>query len=353
MPEYLWRARETPAQRAALAPLLPLECAWRAGARLHRAAYERGWRERLSLPCAAVSVGNLAVGGSGKTPLVGWLARALRARGRRVAILSRGVGGARSREPNVVSDGTRALLGSADVGDEPVWLAQRTPGVPVLAGRDRWALGLRAVQLFAIDLALLDDGFQHHRLHRDLDLVCIDAAMGLGNGHVLPRGPLREPPRALGRAHALIFTRAQPPALPGPLPVRAGIPRFRVAIAPRALHDLEGRELEPAAALRGRRIGLLAAIARPARFERTLAELGARVAARRVFADHHAYAPAEIRSLSRELEWVTTEKDAVKISPGWLEGHRLSVLVEDVAPEDPDALLDFVLRGAAARAPVP
>jgi tetraacyldisaccharide 4'-kinase len=210
------------------------------------------------------------------------------------------------------------------------------------------------VQLFGIDLALLDDGFQHHRLRRDLDLVCIDAALGLGNGHVLPRGPLREAPAALGRAHALVFTRAQPQLpLPGSLPVRAGIPRFRVAIGPRALRDLGGREVEPAGALRGRRIGLLAAIARPARFERTLAELGACVVARRVFADHHAYAPAEIRSLSRELEWVTTEKDAVKISPGWLEGRKLSVLVEEVIPEDPDSLVEFVLRGAAGRAVAP
>jgi tetraacyldisaccharide 4'-kinase len=313
--------------------------------------YERGWRARAGLPCAVVSVGNLAVGGSGKTPLVGWLARGLRARGRRVAILSRGVGGSRGGEVNVVSDGERLLLAPAEAGDEPVWLAGDAPGVPVLAGRNRLALGLRAVQLFDSQIALLDDGFQHHRLRRDLDLVCIDASLGLGNGRVLPRGPLREPPTALGRAHALIFTRALPGRDPADLRcMPPGVPQFRAAIEPRGLRDLAGSRVCGLEELRGRELGLLAAIARPGRFERSLADLGARVVARRTFPDHHLYAPGEIRALERGIEWVTTAKDAVKIPPAWLDGARLRVLVEEVVPERPEVLADFVLARAKPRA---
>jgi tetraacyldisaccharide 4'-kinase len=349
MPEFLWRTHEGLAQRAALAPLVPLECAWRLGAGVHRAIYERGWLARAALGCAVVSVGNLAVGGSGKTPLVGWLARALRARGQRVAILSRGVGGARGAGVNVVSDGERVLLPPAEVGDEPVWLARDAAGVPVLAGRDRAALGRLAVERFAVQIALLDDGFQHHRLRRDLDLVCLDAGLGLGNGHVLPRGPLREAPRVLGRAHALILTRARPGSEPADLQrLAAGVPRFRAAIEPRALRALADGKDAPVAGLRGRDVGVLAAIARPARFERSLTELGARVVARRIFPDHHVYTPGEIRGLAREVAWVTTAKDAVKIPADWLDGRSLSALVEEVVPEDPDALVDFV-RARAER----
>jgi tetraacyldisaccharide 4'-kinase len=349
MPDYLWRRRDSFPQRLALAPLVPLECAWRAGAALHRASHERGWLTRARLPCAVVSVGNLAVGGSGKTPLVGWLARALAQRGRRVAILSRGVGGSRSAGVNVVSDGERVLCSAADVGDEPVWLAS-SAGVPVLAGRDRSALGRLAVERFGTDLALLDDGFQHHRLERDVDLVCIDAALGLGNGRVLPRGPLRESPRVLARASALVFTRAlagTPPADAQRLP--AGVPCFRVAIAPLELREIGGGPPLALDALRGREVGMLAAIARPDRFDRALEQLGARVVARRIFPDHHAWAPAELRGLERGIEWMTTAKDAVKIEAGWLEGARMRVLAEAVAPEDSDALLDFVLARTGGR----
>jgi len=351
VPEFLWRTRDSALQRVALASLAPLECGWRLGAALHRGSYERGWRNRTRLPCAVISVGNLAVGGSGKTPFVGWLAAALAARGRRVAILSRGVGGARGDQVNVVSDGARLLCAPADVGDEPVWLAQNTAGIPVLAGRDRAALGRRAAAQFATEIALLDDGFQHHRLHRDLELVCLDAALGLGNARVLPRGPLREPPRVLDRADALIFTRVEPGGEAvdlARLPPDSVVPRFRVAIAPRELRALGSGERVGLEWLRGREIGVLAAIARPARFERALAVLGARVMARRIFPDHHAYAPGEVRALTKEMDWVTTAKDAVKLDAGWLDGARLRVLAEDVMPEQPAALVDFVLARVGA-----
>jgi tetraacyldisaccharide 4'-kinase len=348
VPDWLYAREETPARRAALAPLVLLEGLYRAGARLHRAAYDLGLRRRVRLAARVISVGNLAVGGSGKTPVTAWLARGLATRGHKAAVLSRGVGGRRLREVNIVSDGGRCLAAPADVGDEPVWIARRAPGVRVLAGKNRAALGLRAVALGA-DVLLLDDGFQHHRLARDVDLVCVDARTGLGNGHVLPRGPLREPPARLARADALLLTRAEagtpdPPGLP------AAPRRFRLEIAPHALRDAATGESLPLAALRGLRCGVVCAIARPDRLLATARRLGAEPVALRRFPDHHLYRKEEIRGLDRAEPWLTTEKDAVKIPAAWLEPRRLLVVEEEVGGADAHALLEWLaLRLASAR----
>ncbi|MCE2390050.1 MAG: tetraacyldisaccharide 4'-kinase [Proteobacteria bacterium] len=343
MPEWIWRREESWGRRLALSPLAGVELLYRAGADLHRAAYARGWRPRTRLPCRVVSVGNLSVGGSGKSPLVGWLARELHARGRIVAILSRGVGGASTAQVSVVSDGSRLLLSPAEAGDEPVMLAGQTPGVPVLAGRNRVALGLRAAAAFGVELCLLDDGFQHHRLARDLDLVCIDAASGLGNGHVLPRGPLRESPRGLRRADALLWVNRRAAEVPRGRWIPRGVPEFRVRIEPRRLRRLGGgkRELDW---LAGRRVGVLAAIARPDRLVNGLEDLGARVASLRLRPDHHAYRRSDIQALDPSLTWLTTAKDAVKIPADWVGETELWALEEEVEPEDAGALVDFVVR---------
>lgn len=346
MPEFLWAVDESRARKALLAPLVLAEGLYRAGAWAHRAIYERGLRPRVRLDAKVISVGNLAAGGSAKTPIVGWLARSLRARGRKVAILSRGVRGRRGRDVNVVSDGQRMLLGPAEAGDEPVLLASMAPGVPVLAGVNRVALGLRASAVFGVEAVIVDDGFQHHRLERDLDLVCVDARLGMGNGHVLPRGPLREPASSLLRADAILWTRVGSAEEPLPdLPAGcAALPQLRIAIAPRALRWLgSARASEPVERLRGRRVGLLAAIARPDRFEAVLREHGAEVVARRVFADHHPYSRRDLVALDPALEWVTTAKDAVKIPADWVVGRSVWSLEEEVRPEDPARLLEFVL----------
>lgn len=344
MPDFLWRVDEPPARRALLAPLALAELGYAAGARLHRWLYDAGLRTSARLDARVVSIGNLAVGGSAKTPLAAFLARELRARGRRVALLSRGVGGRKSRELNVVSDGERLLAAPIDVGDEPCLLAASAPGVPVLAGVNRTALGLRAISAFGAELLLLDDGFSHHPLARDLDLVCLDARLGLGNGHVLPRGPLREPVSALARAHALVFTRAAPgdPPPPGAARLPAGLPQFRVALEKLGLRPVEGSERAPLERLRGARVGLLAAIARPDRLAHDLEALGAEICARRVFADHHGYARADVADLDPELLWITTAKDAIKIPPSWVQPGRLAVLEEEVDRASGAPLVDFV-----------
>jgi tetraacyldisaccharide 4'-kinase len=344
LPDFLWRVDESLSRRAGLAPLALASLGYAAGASLHRWVYDAGLRRRVRLDARVVSVGNLAVGGSAKTPIAAFLARELRARGRRVALLARGVGGRRSRELNVVSDGERLLATPADVGDEPCLLAASAPGVPVLAGVERVALGLRAIAAFGAELLVLDDGFQHHPLARDLDLVCLDARLGLGNGWGLPRGPLREPVRALRRAHALVLTRAAPadPPPPGADRLPRGVPQFRVGLAKLGLRPVAGGERAPLEKLRGARVGVLAAIARPDRFARDLTELGAEICARRVFADHHAYARADLAGLDPALLWVTTAKDAIKIPPAWAEGAELAVLDEDVDRASGMPLVDFV-----------
>jgi len=339
---HLWVREETPARRLALSPLLLLEAPYRLGAWLHRGAYRWGLRERVRLPVRVISVGNLSVGGSGKTPFTGWLARQLRARGRKVAILSRGVGGSRSADVTVVSDGERVLASPAEAGDEPVLLAGECPGVPVLAGRNRVALGHRAAAVFGAELVLLDDGFQHHRLHRDVDLVCIDSGTALGNGHVLPRGPLRESPGALRFADAFVWTRSEGAPPPAPwLP--AGAPQFRANMAARGLRRPGAEHLEPLEFLRDRDVGVVAAIARPDRLADTLRAHGARVREIVQFPDHHGYRPRDLEALSPDHLWVTTAKDAVKLPPRWRREREVVVLEEAVDSPDAPALLEWLL----------
>jgi tetraacyldisaccharide-1-P 4'-kinase len=309
MPDFLWSTRESGLRKLALSPLLLAEAGYRLGGLLHRSLYELGARRRVRLPARVISIGNLTVGGSGKTPLVAWLARALRERGCKLAILSRGVGGRRMRDVNVVSDGERVRLGPAEVGDEPVWLAGAARGIPVLAGQNRAALGLRALALFGVEALLLDDGFQHHRLVRDVDIVCLDAGLGLGNGHVLPRGPLRESRRALGRAHAFVWTRWG----------RAG-------------------------ALQGKQVGLLAAVARPDRLERDVAALGAEIGARHLRPDHSDYERSEIEGLDPARTWLTTAKDAIKLPSDWALGREILVLEEEVQREAATPLADWTFE---------
>jgi len=331
--------------RAALLPLDLAALAYRAGVFLHRSSYERGWVRRRRLSCRVVSVGNLTLGGSGKTPTAAWLAVALRRRGHKVAIASRGYG-RRSREPVVVvSDGvqTRATLRTA--GDEPLVLAAHAPGIPVLVGPDRSVVGLRAVSAFGADVLVLDDGFHHHRLARQVELLTIDGGFGFGNRRLFPRGPLREPLSALGRADAIGI-------VDGPLSaadarsVEVFAPRalqFSARRRPRGVRPLAGGAEAPPESLAGLEVGVIAGIARPRALRKTVEALGARVVACRSFPDHHPYRARDVSDLSRfATHWVTTEKDAVKILPSWVERADVRVLAIDLEVAEPDVILDFV-----------
>jgi len=330
----------------ALLPLVPAAWLYAAGAWLHRAVWRRGLRRPRRIGGLKVlAVGNLTVGGSAKTPAAAWIARGLRERGHRTALASRGYG-RRSRAPVVVvSDGVHVHGGSAEGGDEPLLLAGLAPGVPVLVGRDRGLVGLHAAGAFGAELLVLDDGFQHHRLARDLDVVMVDGRSGFGNGFTLPRGPLREPPSALRQASAIGI-------VDGPLSeaddalLRRFAPeafRFTASRRPRGVRGLAGGAWAPARGLESLRVGLLSGIARPASLRRSVEALGARVVAERVFPDHHRYRPRDVRDLARETPiWITTEKDALKIPTGWVGDADVRVLAITLALDDPKRVLDWL-----------
>ena len=300
------------------------------------------YRRRLLRPqelgCPVVSVGNLTVGGTGKTPVAEMLARELQRRGRRVAILSRGYKSVprpfaqRLRNkifkhldlfpPRIASDGKEVLLDSRRAGDEPHMLAKNLPGVCVLVDKDRVKSGLHALRHFGSDVLLLDDGLQYQRLRHRIDVVLVDSQTPFGNEHLLPRGTLREPPANLRRASYIIVTKS------GPQPDEALLARLRklnrtAAIiecnhAPRHWQDLGTGARFPLDHLKGRHVGAMSGIARPESFEEGVRQLGANVEITKAFADHHRFTKKEIL---RFLEWcdrrsldalVTTEKDAVR-----------------------------------------
>lgn len=326
--------------------LLPASWLYALGAIVHRRV--GGWlRARRPRPaCAIVSVGALTVGGAGKTPVAAGLAAGLARRGRRVVLASRGYGGTMREPVAVVSDGVAVRADATLVGDEPIVLAAHAPGVPVLVGRDRRIVAHRAVSEFGAEILVLDDGFQHHRLARDLDIVCVDAVAGLGNGRVMPAGPLREPVGSLRHADWLCIVGDEGGPSPAVVALeerfrRDGRFAFAARRRPGLLVSLDGTRRRAATELAGRRVGLVCGIALPASFRRTVEALGARLAALRAFPDHHAYRPEDLRDLDPTVDlWLTTEKDATKLPPSWPGAASLWVVPIELELEDEDALLD-------------
>jgi tetraacyldisaccharide 4'-kinase len=322
----------------ARAALLPLSWLYGAVIGAYRGLYRSGLLRTTDLPCRVISVGNLTVGGTGKSTTVLWLVRRLSRSGQRAAVLSYGYRPRRargSRLPSeatiVVSDGQRVRVPVAASGDEPRMLADALPGVPVLIGPRRVASGTRAVEEFGVDVCVLDDAFQYWRLRKDLEIVLIDAALPLGYGHMLPRGLLREPPRALGRADVVLLMNGH--RLPAERRERLLTQLAR--LAPRALR-LEGRHwptglrdlfngaILPLAWLDGRNVVALSSLGNPEAFEQSVRELGARGVVPRRFPDHHRYTTDEAIACcelhgARSEEGlpveavVTTAKDAPKL----------------------------------------
>jgi tetraacyldisaccharide 4'-kinase len=288
------------------------------------------------MPCRVVCVGNLTVGGTGKTPTVLALARAFARSGAKVCVILRGYG-RRGAEVVVVSDGRDRLLPWQEVGDEAVLLARRLPGIPVIVGGDRVRAGALALQRFGPDTLLLDDGFQHRRLHRDLDLVLLDATDPFGGGKLVPRGRLREPIQGLGRAHAVLVTRVDQAVDLASLRQRlSGLaPDHPLAWAvhrPVRLVDLQSGEEWPVGALAGRLVHAVSGIANPESFHRTLQGLGARLAGTLCFPDHHPFTEADLAHIAAEAkalgaEWIlTTEKDAVRLDGDLPQGFPVLAL---------------------------
>ena len=288
----------------------------------------RARRRRRSrrLPGFVVSVGNLTAGGSGKTPAVAMLARWAHGEGFRVAVLSRGYGSRQRHGVTMVSDGSRIVSGLSGSGDEPLMLAGLLPGVPIFVCRDRYRAGEAARAETGADFFVLDDGFQHWSLERDLDIVLLDAVEPVGNGHLLPWGPLREPVKALKRAHAVVLTRARADrsrSQPAEemLDRFQEIPCFRSTHAPSGVVFPERDETRPPSWLTGRPVTAFCGIGKPEAFRKTLNELGAEVKAFRPFPDHHPFTRKDAEGLLREYRktaadaLLTTEKDWMRVGP--------------------------------------
>jgi tetraacyldisaccharide 4'-kinase len=292
-----------------------LAALFRAVTRLRARAYRRGLLSRDRPHGPVVSVGNLSVGGSGKTPVVQRVAAMLRDEGHPVAILSRGYGGRFHGDALVVSDGNDVLAGAAEAGDEPVMLARSLPGVVVAVGPRRDVVGRAVEARFGRRVHVLDDGFQHLRLERDLDIVCLD--VDDLEDRPLPAGRLREGPEALDRAHLVLLTRleAAPEEKLTALEERLGPGRtHRVSRRVLGWRDLDGGETPVPD-----RVFLLAGIARPERFEGDAGMSGAAVVGRAFFPDHHRYRAKEIARLAETARRAgadalgTTAKDAVRL----------------------------------------
>ncbi|MFP4531402.1 MAG: tetraacyldisaccharide 4'-kinase [Desulfobacterales bacterium] len=304
--------------------------------RVRNKGYDNGTLRQHRLPRPVISVGNLTVGGSGKTPMTLYLTEILVQAGYSPAVISRGYKGKSEKTGGVVSDGRNILLGPVDAGDEPFMMANQLAHVPFLVGADRYAMGKTAIARFSPDVIILDDAFQHRRLHRNMDLVLVDAAVGFGNGYLLPRGILREPRAALARADAVVLTRAVRPVprLEAEISqIAPRIPVFRSVNQPyvygivKAGRDLTGNMYHPDEPADFRFLGSarilgFSGIARSTEFQRMIAGMAGSLVDFLEFPDHYYYAESDWhwivrRAADLSVDYLfTTQKDYARLQRG-------------------------------------
>jgi tetraacyldisaccharide 4'-kinase len=288
-----------------------------------RAWYRLPWSGKKTLPCTVISVGNLALGGTGKTPTVIDIAGLLLRKGKLPVVISRGYGRQDESLISIVSDGRTVQHDPVRNGDEPVLVAERLAGVPVVVGADRYQASLTALRQFHPDVVVLDDGFQHIRLQRTLDIVLVDAAEPFGSGKLFPAGILREPLTALKRAHAILITRADRgsdlSSLKETLRRYTAARIFTSSHVPLDLVNIATNETRPLSSLQRTTVFAFSGIARPASFLSLLESLGADIKSSRTYADHYVYDKNDLADIFRQAAdehvkmVVTTEKDGVRL----------------------------------------
>ena len=327
-------------------PLLGLlSLLYAAGVRLRHALYGAGIFKRKKIGQQVISVGNLTLGGTGKTPAVINIAGLLKAVHRRPAVISRGYGRRDESEVLVVSDGNRILMDAGNGGDEPVLMASNLAGVPVVVGSDRFRAANICHDKFGNDTIILDDGFQHIGLHRDLDIVLINARDPFGNGKLFPAGILREPLSALRRAQVVLITGVEPGSdltmLKALITEHTDSQIFTSRTVPKDIVNITTGEVRPLSALQGAKVYAFAGIARPASFFSLLRAQRADIRKEAVFADHYQYSPSDLARLVRDAAdtkadmTVTTEKDAVRLKdliktvPVWAVRIELSIVEKE------------------------
>jgi tetraacyldisaccharide 4'-kinase len=306
--------------------LLPFSAAFRAGVALRHSAYRYGWFKVRHLRRPVVSVGNLTVGGTGKTPLVACIARILLRNGLKPSILTRGYGRS-SKAAMIVIEPGASRPDPREVGDEPAILARLLPEIPVMICADRYHAGQAAEERFGIDVHILDDGFQHLALARDLDLLALDSTQPISDWDLLPAGRQREPVSALRRAQFVVLTRADTTD-PSPLEElllelhpNAQVFRSRTELLGWT-NALTGQAIS-AGEIQAQKVAAFCAIGNPGAFFGNLRHWGFNLVAEDAFRDHHVYTGEEIRRLVANARkkgaaaLLTTQKDAVKFAPDW------------------------------------
>ena len=303
---------------------MPLAGLYGAGARLRRRAFQQGWLKSRRLPRHVISVGNLTVGGSGKTPLVAHVAEILLRNGHKPSILTRGYRRQSGAELIVLEPHPQRNAGARTAGDEPALLARALPQVPIIICADRFRAGQLAEQRFGVDVHILDDGFQHFALARDVDLVAIDVTQDVLNDSLLPAGRLREPVSALSQADVIVLTRTEirDPAQTErqAREINPGAPIFRCAIGLRSLTDRGGRQAINPDEYRAQPVCAFCAIGNPSAFFSDLRSWGFHPVAEIAFRDHHVYTKDDLRRLSgaasekNAMAFLTTEKDLMNLS---------------------------------------
>ncbi len=324
--------------------------------------YEKKILKQKSLPCFVISIGNIVVGGTGKTPMVIYLARTLKTLGKTPVVISRGYKGRYKSETLVVSDG-RSLLTTAEAcGDEPYMLAQKLD-LPVVVGKDRFKAGQRAIQEFNPDIIILDDGFQHLNLKRDLDLLLFDYKEPMGNGQLLPAGRLRETVlTAKKRGHGIVLTRCTETGAPKknhPIHTLSasfkGIPCFQTAHVPYIgfLSSSKKEHFESEIGteyLKGRRALLFSGIAKNSSFYQSMDECSVNIVYHFEFQDHYSYKASDFEAINKKAVELgadiilTTEKDWVKADPDVKWEKEVAVIGIRIEFELTDAFQEFLKK---------
>jgi tetraacyldisaccharide 4'-kinase len=352
---------DTQPSRRATTLLYAPGMAYRAVVRLRNALYDAGYLKARHLPCSVISIGNLTVGGTGKTPVTAYLAGMLSESGYRVAVLSRGYRRRSGKRPLLVADGHALLADAEEAGDEPYLIARLNPAVAVAVGADRVRASRLVCAVSSPEVILLDDAFQHRPVHRDLNLLLVDGRHPWGNGKMIPLGPLREPPSAVSRADALIVTRGDGRC---PDDLRTVLARhhprldlFHLRLQPDGYVRADGEEVGPAA-LKGFSVFAFSGIARPDRFEDDLRSLGVRLAGARRYPDHHHYRRRDLEDIVRLARdagaeaLVTTEKDLTRgigVDDRALPCYALRLRIDPVGGSALSAFVLEKLRCLAAR----
>lgn len=342
------------------------------GQRLRAEMYHRHIVRSKRLPCRVIAIGNITVGGTGKTPMTLFLTRLLQRLGYQPGVISRGYKGRAEKVGAVVSDGRSVLIGPDQAGDEPFLMACRLTHVPVVVGADRFAVGHMMLKEFDVDVIVLDDAFQHLKLDRDLDLVLLDRNRPFGNGHLLPRGILREPVSSLERAHGFILTRSDAPvgggaaisieSLQNMLPkehifTSRHVPYYYLVDKGQSVRfeEISNQSVsDDFGTLKDRTVFAFSGIGRNDDFKRTVESFNCGISGFRFFPDHHDYSRNDIDQICRSAQdtgadmIMTTEKDHARLAH--ISAWPLDLVVAGVRisfGEDADAFEKFIRKQLA------